>query len=219
MGTQANFKDKYVMVSSDPITVSENIMVESIDTTNDAGDYWSLCFDGNSATDATAPNGGAAPQADDIRLDIMGHGATATATWYKGTGTGWAVMAAPASSIASWAETLSTSPTSTTAHYILELTLIKQTLGLPPQFALRVAIYDAHSGGAALQAWPPGSVSIPDEWGAIPYTGDAYTGPVPESLNLFAFLLLSSIAVIAGAVLIRKQSKIPKLTHSPASVP
>ena len=46
----------------------ENQLIETSDATDDTGDYWEICFDGSA-------DGGAAPQADDFKVVIAGHGA------------------------------------------------------------------------------------------------------------------------------------------------
>jgi len=103
-------------------SVFENILVETSDATDDAGDYFEICFDGT-------PNSGTAPQTDDFRVVITGHGATATIQWYVGTGTAWATTTASVT----WAQSLSTSPKISAPHYILEMQIDKQ--GTAPTLA------------------------------------------------------------------------------------
>ncbi|NLE05938.1 MAG: hypothetical protein GX638_14225, partial [Crenarchaeota archaeon] len=41
------FRDKWLMVSYSPISVTQTFLVEILDDiTNDAEDYWQICFDG-----------------------------------------------------------------------------------------------------------------------------------------------------------------------------
>jgi hypothetical protein len=210
-GTNGVWRDEWVLVSSDPLTVCENILIETSDATDDAGDYWQICFDGNA-------DGGANPLADDYRVDITGHGATATVQWYKGTGTAWATTTAPAAASFKYAESLSTSPKISAAHYIIEMTIEKTSTDLPlgQRYALRIAYNDAHAGGNGLQAWPPApaAVNVPDGWGYIDYTSGANPTPdvAPESLTIGLVLALSTVAVIGGSVLIRKKplANLPK---------
>jgi hypothetical protein len=73
------FIDKFEFLSGASFMVAQKILIEILnDTTNDIADYWQICFDGGS----DGPTGGTAPQADDVRIDIVGH---STVTWYKGT--------------------------------------------------------------------------------------------------------------------------------------
>ena len=83
-GANGNFRDEWTMT---PNYVA--LMVETADATNNAGDYWVICYDSTAAGGATEPNGGAAPQTDDYKVVVTGHGASATVQWYRGTGTGW----------------------------------------------------------------------------------------------------------------------------------
>lgn len=81
IGTGAVFRSVWIMESFDPeIIVTDTFLVEFfMDTTNDAGDYWQLCIDGDQS-------GGSAPQSSDYRIDIVGH---TTLKLYEGNGTGW----------------------------------------------------------------------------------------------------------------------------------
>ncbi|MGF3521561.1 MAG: hypothetical protein ACQXXJ_00500 [Candidatus Bathyarchaeia archaeon] len=125
----AVFRDKWNLVSFDPIVVTQTILIEFLsDTTNDSQDYWQICFDGG--TDG--PTGGSAPQTDDVRLDIVGHN---TVTWYRGTGTGWSPMTNSPDSQFQWKDSISASPTSSTPHWILELIINKQNVGIGPASA------------------------------------------------------------------------------------
>jgi hypothetical protein len=177
--------------------------METNDSTNDPGDYWQICLDGSM-------DGGSAPLADDFLINITGH---TTATWYEGTGSGWAVISTPSATTFSWNETLSTSPVYSTPHYILEVHIIKtdpagsQTGIMGAEFWMRVAVNDAHSGGYGLQAWPPTSRDTPSSYGDIPYSSSA----VPESLNISLIMVLSAVAVAAGSVILKKRSSITEL--------
>ncbi|MGD0451012.1 MAG: hypothetical protein ABSA79_08185 [Candidatus Bathyarchaeia archaeon] len=156
-------------------------------------------------------DGGTAPQLDDFLINITGH---TTATWYEGTGSGWAAISTPPATTFSWNETLSTSPVYSTPHYILEVHIIKtdpagsQTGIMGAEFWMRVAAYDAHSGGYGLQAWPPtSSANVPSGWGDIPYSSSA----IPESLNISLIMVMSAVAVAAGSVILKKRSSITDL--------
>ncbi|MCW4002835.1 MAG: hypothetical protein NWE95_02855 [Candidatus Bathyarchaeota archaeon] len=194
-GTNAAFRTKYeFQMEGSSFLIYLAILVESTDATNDAGDYLQICFDGSTEM---IYDGGTAPQTNDWKLEIMGHG---TPTWYKGTGTGWVAATAP--STVQINSTLASSPTIATNHYIYEIRFEKQAVGVPAQFAMRVAVNDARAGGSGLQAWPPTSPDVPNQWGDVPYSTD----PIPESLNMAVLIAVSSVAVIAGSVLLRKRS-------------
>lgn len=203
-GVNGIWRDEWVIGES----VFENILIETADNTDDAGDYWQICFDGSA-------NGGTAPQEDDFRVDIVGHGASATVTWYKGTGTGWTAIASPPAAVFTYAQSFSVSPLISTQHYILEMSIDKQSTALGgsqilgQQFAMRIAYYDAHEGGNGLQEWPPAPATRdnPSGWGYIIYEMDVNPNPdVPENLGIIAVVGLSSVAVVAGATLLRKKS-------------
>ena len=160
-GTNGIFRNEWMFTT----LAYEHQLIETSDATDDTGDYWEICFDGSA-------DGGAAPQADDFKVVIAGHGATATVTWYKGSGTGWTAITAPSAAVFTQAQTLSSSPRISAAHYVLELALEKTSteLGgtqiLGQQYALRFAYNDAHTGGNGLQAWPPTSnPDVPNGWG------------------------------------------------------
>ena len=129
VGTSAIFYDEWDIATN----VYENIIIETQDNTNDAGDYVQVCFDGTN-------NLGSAPQTDDFLLNFTGH---ATCTWYQGTGSTWAAIATPGSSDFAWSQTLGTSPVYTAQHYMTELTVNKQGFAaLGMQFNMRIAVYD-----------------------------------------------------------------------------
>jgi hypothetical protein len=190
--------------------------IETWDTTNDAGDYWVITFDSTAAGAETPPNGGTAPQVDDFKLVVTGHDSP-TVQWYKGTGTAWATITPTGftdPAVFQQAQSLSASPMYATPHYIWEMHIDKTNiagLGIAPMgynWASYVAYYDAHAGGYGLQSWPPSPASDtnPNSWGYVPYVFEA----APEGFTFGILLVLSSVAVIAGAVLIRKQS-LPKI--------
>ena len=199
-GTNGYWRDQWSYTD----TVRAFLLVETTDGTDDAGDYWELCFDGN--YDSTT-----APQSDDHKVRITGHGASQTVQWYVGTGSTWQTMAAPATASVSFAQALGTSPKIATAHYILEMSINKQSTDMPLNmyWAFRVAYNDAHAGGNGLQVWPPSTTDTnPGGWGYIIYESTANPNPdvIPEGIGFVAVIALSSIAVIAGSVLLRKRS-------------
>jgi len=197
-GTNGIFRNQWLF-STAPF---ENQLFETTDDTDDAEDYWEICYDGNA-------DGGAAPQADDFRVVVQGHGATATVTWYKGSGTGWTETTAPAAASFVQAQSLSTSPLLSEPHYILEATINKMSTDIPlsERFALRFAYYDAHADGNGLQAWPPtADKNVPNGWGYVDYQQAVNPEPdIPEGFGVGVVLALSCLAVLSGAVLLRKQ--------------
>jgi hypothetical protein len=193
-------------------------LIETWDTTNDAGDYWAITFDSTAAGADTPPNGGTAPQTDDFKLVVTGHDAP-TVQWYKGTGTGWAPITPVGFSdpaVFQQAQNLSSSPMYSTPHYIWEMHIDKTNtagLGIVPMgynWAQYLAYYDAHAGGYGLQSWPPSPATDtnPNSWGYVPYDMNA----APEGLSIALVIALSSIAVVAGSVIFSKRT-LAKLTQ------
>jgi hypothetical protein len=203
-GTDAVYRAFWVTVTN----VQEFMIVETMDTTNDAGDYYVICYD-------SAADGGTTPNTDDFKIVITGHGTSATQQWFRGTGTGWSSVTPPATAVFNFKESLATSPTSTTPHYMVEMTVDKQetaTFGISIigiNYAMRVSYNDTHTGTGTVQAWPPSPATddIPDGWGYMPAD---LSGSVPESFSIIIIVALSSIAIVAGSVLLRKHTKIAK---------
>jgi hypothetical protein len=195
--SMALFRDKYTFVSFDPFLINTHNLVEILDdTTTDSGDYVVICID-------SLMDGGTAPKTDDYKIVLS----PTNASWYKGTGSTWASMANPSSF--KWATSVNTSFSSGPAHRIYEFEYEKSGLnigGSVGQIWQRVGVYDSSNAAAGERSWPPGSVNAPDDWGYIPWSGD----PVPEGFTFGIIVLLSSIAVVAGAVLHRKRT-LPKL--------
>ena len=135
------------------------------DTTDDPGDYWQFCIDGDQS-------GGSAPQAGDYMFNITGH---TNLVWYEGDGSGWVEVALDASEI-EWNNSLSDSPTNGTAHWILEFNIVKNagTVQMGILWNLRIAAYDASNPGAGVLAWPPTSPDVPDAWGIENFTCRLY---------------------------------------------
>lgn len=189
-GTNAVFRSKWFLVSFDPIIVNQYILIEILnDNTNDTGDYWQLCFDGDES-------GGTAPQVGDRRIDIVGH---TTLIAYQGNGTGWTAWDPGATF--QWKNSISTSPTSSAPHWICEIIISKVDFGIGPDYWLRVAVYDASNAAAGVQAWPPTSRDVPNDWGDIPYSME----PIPENLTFGGVVVLSSVAVLVGSYCMRKR--------------
>ena len=189
-GTNSVFVSKWGPYGSET-SVPQYFLIEILnDATNDENDYWQICFDGDMS-------GGTAPGANDLLINIGGHGTNVT--FYQGTGTGWASMATPSAANFQWKDSISSSPKSSTPHWICEIMINKPVLNVGAQYWARVAVNDA--GGAGVQAWPPTSRDVPSDWGDFPYSGDA----IPESLTFGIVALLSSVAVVASFYLLRKR--------------
>jgi hypothetical protein len=171
-------------------------LLEFADNTNDAGDKWQICVDGGD-------DGGSAPNANDVKLEITGH---TTLTTYVGSGTGWTESAWTDTY---WKDSLTTSPHDPANHYVLEAGFSKAQWdwgGNPPPHGVRVAMYDASNPSQGWVAWPPTSTDTnPDSWGGI-FTYMA--APAPEGLTIGVMLLVSSVAVVVGIRYFRKQPKL-----------
>jgi hypothetical protein len=165
------------------------------DTTDDPDDVWQVCIDGYPAGDST-------PQAGDFKFEITGH---TDLVWYEGDGTGWTEVELDASEM-EWANSLSESPTNSTPHWILEFQIPKNagTVLMDITWDIRVAAYDGGNPDAGFLAWPEGSdADAPDTWGLENYQ----MANIPEGLSFGVMALLSSVAVIATTVVLRKRSK------------
>ena len=181
-------------------TFQYNIIELLSDNTTDAGDYWQICME-DTATGASAPG------SDDYRIELVGH---TTLKVYQGNGTGWNLLSTPPGGFAI-KDSLSTSPTSSTPHWVCEIQIDKTNspITLQPPIGIRVAAYDASNAAAGEQAWPPNSVSsvnIPSQWGSI----SGYGGEIPEGFTFGIVALLSSVVVLVSAFGFRKR-RITKL--------
>jgi hypothetical protein len=170
------------------------------DTTNDAGDYIKFSVDCGSGF-STPPVGGAAPSATAWQLTVTGH--PGTVTMQQGTGTAWGAWAAPVSGTDyNVATSIAASPSSATAHWIIEIYLDKGTAGgvlaMGYNNNARLEAYDASTGQTLM--WPPlSSANVPDTYGA------GTTGAVvPEGLTIGVMVALSTIAVIVGTRYFKK---------------
>jgi hypothetical protein len=189
------------------------LLIETADATDDAEDQWVICYDSTDEGGETPPDGGAAPQTNDYKLVITGHGASATVEWYKGTGTEWELQTTtPDSSLFQYGQSLTTTPQIEADHYVLELCIEKQdtTMGttiMGYNWGQFVSYYDA--GADTTQQWPPADASadVPDSWGYIEYASEANPEPtIPEATSFVVMLAVSSVAV-AATVLLRKRQK------------
>jgi hypothetical protein len=196
IGENVAFRSTYSTLSTDPITVATNFVIEILnDNTNDTGDYWQICLDGTL-------DGGNTPMTDDFRIDVVGH---TDLTVYQGTVITWTEVTPDAGEL-NFSDSISASPTSSTPHWIAEFSIVKTegVILLNPEWGLRLAVYDESNSGAGVQAWPPADRDIPFDWGLNTYTDQ----PIPEGLSFGVVVLLSSVAVIVATLSFRKRSKI-----------
>jgi hypothetical protein len=187
--------ERFCYKASSALNYAPEFLIDSADTTDDAGDIWQICFDGS-------VDGTTAPEASDNKIEITGH---TTLKVYVGNGTGWVEMSA---SSVTWADSLTVHDVPLDfEHYCAEIIVDKATLntiwgGSAPPIGLRVAMYDANT--STWLAWPPASdPDVPDSWGQI--TGGAET--IPESFTFAVVVLLSSVAVAVGFYFARKRPK------------
>jgi hypothetical protein len=211
-GTDGIFRDYWVM---DPNLLC--LLIETGDTTNDAGDYWIVCWDSTDEGGANEPDGGAAPKTNDYQLKVTGHGPSATVEWLQGTGSAWGTtpLTAP-EGVHQIANSMSVTPKIGTLHAVLEMAISKMdaTFGAPLMgytWATYIAYYDAST--ATTQSWPPAPASAtnPDSWGYVQYEMEPNPEPdIPEGIGLAVMLSVSAI-VVAAAVLFRKRQNIKPL--------
>ncbi len=189
----ATFRLKYN--SSYPAFVNQYYLIEFFDdTTNDTGDYWQICY-ASAAELGGTPIGGTTPQTDCDRLDFVGHNATGL-TIYIGTGTVWVETTDYTTPTdIEWANTISASPLDSNPHWIAEIKIEHVHFTIQPEFWIRLAAYDESNAGAGVQAWPAGSVDVPDDWGLM----NAVQDVIPEGLSIGVVVLLTSVAVLIAS--------------------
>ena len=192
-----------------PENIIEHFLIEFFtDNTNDTGDYFQLCIDNNA-------NGGTAPQPDDIRIDWVGHD-VAGLTVYQGNGTGWVEFTDFTWDVDIYiADSISSSPLNSTPHWIIELRMDRSKSEFDVSGAgyspwIRLAVYDESNSEAGVQAWPPTSRDVPDDWGLETGT----TENIPESLTIVTVVLLSSVAIVVSCHFLRRRLK----TENPSAV-
>ena len=193
IGNDVVFRSVWRMLSSDPIIVDDTFLVEFLsDNTDDTGDYWQICINGDQSDDA-------APTSADYRIDIVGH---TNLKVYQGTGSGWTEVGPPG--VVTWANSLSASPTNSTPHWILELNFVKAEFGASAYWDFRLAVFDENT--TTLAAWPPTPIDVPNRWGFQNYT----SAVVPEGFSLGVVVLLSSVALAVSFYCLRKRPRINK---------
>jgi hypothetical protein len=185
--------------------IADQWLIEVLgDTTNDAADQFTFCFDGQT-------DGGTAPKTDDVKIELIGHGAIdahGTVNIYRGTGTAWA----PEGAIVLGTNliigaSISASPASATPHWIIEMKFDKTGAiagtGIPS--CVRLQTYDASTGKVLM--WPPMSTTdTPDSYGYL--DADISGGAIPEGLTIGVMLTLSTVVAVVGIRYFRKPPKI-----------
>jgi hypothetical protein len=200
IGTDAKIQSVWSMVSTSPtFIINDTWLCEFFtDTTDDAGDYFEMCFDGDQS-------GGDAPQVGDYKIEIMGH---TNLTMYSGDGSDWVENTTFPVGNLNWSTTLNASPRDATPHWILELMFLKGDLGLGIQWNFIIAMYDENT--TTLAAWPPTSTDVPDEWGVQDYL----SATIPEGFSIAVIVLLSSTAVVVSLYSLRKRSKTAQIKYA-----
>jgi len=191
MGTDVAFTSTWDMQGSEVYT---RWIVEFLtDTTDDSEDFLRMYLDGDQS-------GGNQPMGCTYE-EISGH---TTHTIWLGAGGLWSLYVADLTQF-DWANSLSTSPTEPTPHWIYEFQIIKNTgdLQLNEVWNFLLQVYDASNPG--FHAWPPTDQDIPDQWGIENYT----TEPIPEGLTFAVMALLTTISMLVGYkyLIKRKETK------------
>ncbi len=210
-GDGAAFHDQWIM---DPNLLC--LIVEVTDNTTDAGDKLTLCFDGTETGTTTEPDGGPNPTQYDKKLEVTGHGGSATVQWSIGDGSGWTTTDTASAELLDLAQDLVSTPIIAAEHYVYEMNIMKLdgSLGSPLlgyTWAEFVSYFDEDTGET--QQWPPadatpaGSPDVPDSWGYITYeSAPNPTETIPEGIGILAMVALSSAAA-ASAVVFYKRTK------------
>jgi hypothetical protein len=152
------------------------------DTTDDPDDYLLFCI-------YTRASFG-------YRFKITGH---TNIEWYIGDQSGggnWIVTDVIPENEIEWANSLSTSPTSSTPHWILEFQK-KKTDGqiqIPEVWDFLIQVYDASNPGAGTPSWPPTNPNYTVDYGVENYSPE----PIPEGLTFGIMALLSTVSVLIG---------------------
>ncbi len=186
-----------------PSNILQHFIVEVFtDSTNDTGDIIRVCYD-------CAANGGAAPQADDVKIELVGNRLSGLSV-YKGNGTGWSKYTGWTAADVAAVASISSSPLNSTLHLIVEILVDKNTVADVSQGGylpwIYVSAFDASNSAAGVKAWPtapPSSADVPNSWGLETGT----TENIPEGLTIVAVALLSSVAVVVSFYFFRKRPK------------
>jgi hypothetical protein len=160
------------LAASNPSVVYYYLLIETLDNSNNTGDFVQICFNGGMTADS-------GPSSTDFAINFTSN---AVCTWYQGNGVGWTQIATPSLSVFQWSESFSSSPTYGTPHLILEMSLLKTSTELGgsqiigPEFWMLLQTYDAQFAGSKVQSWPtmpPSSPDVPKTYGDITYSQSA----------------------------------------------
>lgn len=191
----AIFRLKYNQVFLGTAVDQQFFLIEFFDdTTADSADYLQICY--ATASQQGVPIGGTTPQTDCMRWDFVGHN-QAGFKFYKGDGSAWVEDSGGKLGTAIViADSYDTSPLSDTPHLIVEVMIAHSVYGIDSDLWIRVAAYDESNSAAGVQAWPAGSVDVPNDWGLTIVTGEA----IPEfpSWIILPLVLTATLAIIIG---------------------
>jgi hypothetical protein len=185
--------ERFCYKADSALNYAPEFLIDSADTTDDAGDIWQICIG--------IPQGGDVPLAGHNKIEIVGH---ETLTVYEGDGEGWVEVD---DSAVTWADNMTIHDVPLDyEHWCVEVIIDKTSIGSAawngaPPIGLRVAMYDESED--TWLAWPPQSdPDVPEGWGLI-----ADYGSIPESLSFIGVVLLSSVAVAVAFYVLRKRPK------------
>jgi hypothetical protein len=187
--------ERFCYKASSAINYAPEFLIDSADTTDDAGDIWQICIG--------VPGEDTAPQVGQNKIEIVGH---ETLTVYEGDGSDWVVIDSDSVTWADNTTTIHDEPLDF-EHACVEIIIDKTAIGTAawnaaPPIGLRVAMYDETEG--TWLAWPPASdPDVPDTWGQI--VGGAAS--IPDGWSFIGVVLLSSVAVAAAIYSVRKRPK------------
>ncbi len=182
-GTNAQFTDQWYLAASTPSSiVYYYLLVETMDNTNDTEDLIQICLNGAMTTNTL-------PQPTDFAINFTSNNAC---TWFQGNGSQWIQIPTPSSSTFQYNISYASTPTNSTNHLTLEMSLLKTSTELGgtqiigPEFWMLIKTYDANTAGYGLQSWPPTPPSSPDNpntYGDIIYS--IGTIPTPVSTPIY----------------------------------
>jgi hypothetical protein len=186
-----------------PSDILQHFIVEVFtDNTNDTGDIVRVCYD-------CAANGGAAPQTDDVKVELVGNRLSGLSV-YHGNGTGWSKVTSWSASEIAAAASISSSPLNSNPHLIVEFLIDKNTQADVSQAGytpwIYVSAYDASNSAAGVKSWPPApasSADVPNNWG----TEVGTTSTIPEALTIGTVVLMSFVALAVSFYFLRKPPK------------
>jgi hypothetical protein len=193
IGTDVAFRSTWDMQGSDIYT--QWIVEFFSDITNDTGDFWQFCIDGDQSGSASMH----------WMFKILGH---TELVWYIGGEGGgeesWMETSGMEESEIEWANSLNASPTNSTPHWILEFQIDKNSgqVQMENVWNFLLVVNDASNPG--LHAWPPTDPYDADMWGIENYRME----PIPEGLTFVVMALLSTVSVLVGYKYFGKRKEI-----------